>query len=78
MTLVADPRSNSVMLRSDNPARAARVKALIEQLDTPGRPGGNMYMVYLRNADATRVAQTLRSLMGGGGDAPAAQRRRRR
>ena len=71
VTLVADPRSNSVMLRSDNPARAARVKALIEQLDTPGRPGGNMYMVYLRNADATRVAQTLRSLMGGGSDAPA-------
>jgi len=73
VTLVADPRSNSVMLRSDNPARAARVKALIEQLDTPGRPGGNMYMVYLRNADASRVAQTLRSLMGGGGDAPPAQ-----
>jgi len=71
VTLVADPRSNSVMLRSDNPARAARVKALIEQLDTPGRPGGNMYMVYLRNADATRVAQTLRSLMGGGSDTPA-------
>jgi len=73
VTLVADPRSNSVMLRSDNPARAARVKALIEQLDTPGRPGGNMYMVYLRNADATRVAQTLRSLMCGGSDAPAPQ-----
>ena len=71
VTLVADPRSNSVMLRSDNQARAARVRALIEQLDTPGRPGGNMYMVYLRNADATRVAQTLRSLMGGGGDTPA-------
>ena len=38
VTLVADPRSNSVMLRSDNPARAARVKALIEQLDTPDGP----------------------------------------
>ncbi len=38
VTLVADPRSNSVMLRSDNSARAARVKALIEQLDTPGVP----------------------------------------
>jgi general secretion pathway protein D len=73
VTLVADPRSNSVMLRSDNPARAARVKALIEQLDTPGRPGGNMFIVYLRNAEASRVAQTLRSLMSGGSDAaPAA------
>ena len=73
VTLVADPRSNSVMLRSDNPARAARVKALIEQLDTPGRPGGNMFIVYLKNAEAARVAQTLRSLMSGGSDAaPAA------
>ena len=68
--LVADPRSNSVLLRSDNPSRAARVKALIEQLDTPGRPGGNMFIVYLKNAEAARVAQTLRALMSGGSDAP--------
>ena len=67
VTLVADPRSNSVMLRSDNPARAARVKALIEQLDTPGRPGGNMFIVYLqerrrgaRRADAARAADRRR------------------
>ena len=75
VTLVADPRSNSVMLRSDNAARAARVRALIEQLDTPGRPGGNMFIVYLKNAEAARVAQTLRALLTGGSDttpAPAA------
>ena len=69
VSIVADPRSNSIMLRSDNSARAARVKALIEQLDTPGRPGGNMFIVYLKNAEAARVAQTLRALMSGGGDA---------
>jgi general secretion pathway protein D len=68
VTLVADPRSNSVMLRSDNASRAARVKTLIEQLDTPGRPGGNMFIVYLKNAEAARVAQTLRALMNGGSD----------
>jgi general secretion pathway protein D len=68
VTLVADPRSNSVMLRSDNSARALRVKTLIEQLDTPGRPGGNMFIVYLKNAEAARVAQTLRALMSGGSD----------
>ena len=69
VTLVADPRSNSVLMRADNPARAARVRQLIEQLDTPGRPGGNMFIVYLKNAEAARVAQTLRALMSGGGDA---------
>lgn len=73
VTIVADPRSNSVMLRSDNSARAARVKALIEQLDTPGRPGGNMFIVYLKNAEAARVAQTLRALMTGGSDAAPSQ-----
>jgi general secretion pathway protein D len=70
VTIVADPRSNSVMLRSDNASRASRVKALIEQLDTPGRPGGNMFVVYLKNAEAARVAQTLRALMSGGSDTP--------
>jgi len=72
VTLVADPRSNSVLIRSDNPARAARVRSLIEQLDTPQRVGGNMFIVYLKNADATRIAETLRGLFGGGpGGGPA-------
>jgi general secretion pathway protein D len=66
--IVADPRSNSVLLRSDNPGRAARIKQMIEQLDTPQRAGGNMFVVYLRNADAARVAQTLRALLSGGSD----------
>jgi general secretion pathway protein D len=66
--IVADARSNSVLLRSENPGRAARVKALIEQLDTPSRAGGNMFVVYLRNAEAARVAQTLRALLSGGAD----------
>ena len=67
LSLVADARSNSVLIRSDSPARAARVRTLIEQLDTPQRVGGNMFIVYLKNADAARVAETLRGLFGGGG-----------
>lgn len=68
LTLVADSRSNSVLVRGDNAARLARVRALIEQLDTPGRAGGNISIIYLKNADAVRVARTLRALFGGGGD----------
>ena len=63
---MADPRSNSVLVRADNPGRLARVRQLIEQLDTPGRPGGNMFIVYLKNAEAARVAQTLRAMLTGG------------
>ncbi|HTP46538.1 MAG TPA: type II secretion system secretin GspD [Casimicrobiaceae bacterium] len=69
VSLAADPRSNSVLVRADNPSRLARVRALIEQLDTPGRSGGNIFIIYLKNADAVRVAQTLRGLLtGSGGD----------
>ena len=38
LTLVADARSNSVLVRGENAARLARVRALIEGLDTPGAP----------------------------------------
>jgi general secretion pathway protein D len=71
VSVIADPRSNSILLRADNPGRVARLRQLIEQLDTPGRPGGNMFIVYLKNADAARVAQTLRSMMTGNADAGA-------
>ena len=65
VALVADPRSNSILIRADNPARAARVRQLIEQLDTPGHAGGNVFIVYLKNAEAAQVAETLRGLYGG-------------
>jgi len=68
LTLVADPRSNSVLIRGENAARIARVRALIGELDTPGRAGGNISIIYLKNADAVRVARTLRALFSGGGD----------
>lgn len=65
VTLVADPRSNSVLIRSDNPGRAERVREFIEKLDVPGRPGGNIFIIYLKNADAQSVAQTLQGVLTG-------------
>jgi len=69
VSIVADPRSNSILVRAESPARMARVRALIEQLDTPGRAGGNIFIIYLKNAEAARVAQTLRALLAGGSEA---------
>jgi len=68
LILVADARSNSVLIRGENAARLARVRALIGELDTPGRAGGNISIIYLKNADALRVARTLRALFSGGAD----------
>ncbi len=68
-TLVAEPRSNSLILRAANAARVAQVKSLIEKLDTASTQSngasGNIYVVYLKNADATKLAATLRAAMSG-------------
>jgi general secretion pathway protein D len=71
VTVIADPRSNAIVVRAENPGRVARMRQLIEQLDTPGRPGGNMFIVYLKNADAARVAQTLRAMLTGNAESGA-------
>ena len=57
-----------MLVRAESAARLARVRSLIEQLDTPGRAGGNIFIIYLKNAEAVRVAATLRSLLTGGSD----------
>ena len=67
-TLIAEPRSNSLILRAANPARVAQVRALVAQLDQAPAPGssaasGNIHVVYLKNADATKLATTLRAAM---------------
>ena len=79
-TLLAEPRSNSLILRAANPARLALVRTLVEKLDQgafnnfgagssngvgPGKDNamGNIYVVYLKNADATKLAATLRAAL---------------
>lgn len=67
-TLLADPRSNSLILRAANPARAQLVRTLVAKLDRAPEQGsngdaGNIYVVYLKNADAVKLATTLRAAM---------------
>jgi general secretion pathway protein D len=66
-TLLAEPRSNALILRAANPARVALVKSLVAKLDQPGssNPSGNIHVVYLKNADATKLATTLRAAVSG-------------
>ncbi len=62
-TLLPEPRSNALILRAANPARVALVRALVDKLDRPHASGsnGNIHVVYLKNADATQLAATLRA-----------------
>jgi general secretion pathway protein D len=68
VSVTADPRTNSLMIRASNGGRLAAAKELAKQLDTPTTMPGNMHVVALRNADATRLAKTLRGMLGKGGD----------
>ena len=66
-TIIPEVRTNSLILRAANPARLAQVRTLVEKLDQPGSAAasGNLHVVYLKNADATRLANTLRAAMQG-------------
>ena len=68
-TVLADPRSNSLLLRASHPARLQLAKALIERLDRPSAASAaaNIHVVYLRHADAAQLATTLRAALAAAG-----------
>lgn len=61
-TVIADARSNSLLVRSGNPARLAQLRKFVTMLDSPANAGGNIHVVYLKNADAVKLAETLRAI----------------
>ena len=63
VVLMADPRTNSVLLKAPSAAKANLMKSLIEKLDQPTELPGNIHVVYLKNAEAVKLAQTLRSIL---------------
>ena len=65
VTVLADSRTNTILLRASSPARIASAKGLIARLDVPTTTAGNVHIVYLKNAEASKLAQTLRSVMSG-------------
>ncbi|MGW9062703.1 type II secretion system secretin GspD [Achromobacter animicus] len=65
IAIVADPRSNSVLVRSGSPARTRLARELIQKLDAQQNRAGNLHVVYMRNAQATRIAEVLGGLLTG-------------
>jgi general secretion pathway protein D len=57
--VIADDRSNSVLIGGDRSARL-RIKALIAHLDTPLESGGDTQVRYLQYADAEKIATKLK------------------
>jgi general secretion pathway protein D len=72
VTVAADSRSNSLIVRAPNRARLAATLSIIDKLDRPTQgagPQGNFWVVHLRNADATRLATVLRAAFASTGGA---------
>ncbi len=57
--VIADDRSNSVLIGGDKSARL-RIKALVAHLDTPLESGGDTRVIYLQYADAEKIATKLK------------------
>ncbi len=64
MKVVADERSNSVLVGGDQSQRL-RIRALIAHLDTPLEAGGDTQVRYLHYADAEKIAPKLKEQITG-------------
>ena len=62
LTIVPDARTNSLIVRAASPTQLFRVRGLVATLDSPTSASGSIHLVYMKNADATKVAETLRAI----------------
>ena len=62
-SLLADSRTNSVIIRAPSEARARLARSLVDKLDQPTAMPGNVHVIYLKNAEAVKLAQTLRAVV---------------
>jgi general secretion pathway protein D len=65
-SVLVEPRSNSLLVRAANPVRMASIRSLVAKLDQPTQGTGNVWVVYLKNADAVKLATVLRAAYSGG------------
>lgn len=67
--VLPDLRTNSIIVKAGSNAQMEQVKRLVEELDVPLQGAGNIRVIYLKNAEAARLVQTLRGVLtGAGGD----------
>ena len=64
-SIVPDMRTNSLLVRADNPGRVNQLRSLIGKLDIPATTEGSTRVIYIRNANAVKLAEVLRGLLSG-------------
>ncbi len=73
LAFAVDARTNGLIVRAENQIVIEKVRKLVASLDIETSETGNIRVVYLRNAEAVKVAETLRGILGGGGAGGGAQ-----
>ena len=68
--VTTDDRSNSLLVRAADPSRLARIRQMVTLLDSPTSAAGNIHVIYLKNAEATKIAETLRGIYSNATAAP--------
>jgi general secretion pathway protein D len=63
VAVLAEPRTNMLILRAASRARLDQARELIARFDQPNLTPGNINVVYLRNAQAVKLAPLLRAVL---------------
>ena len=61
--IMAEPRSNSILVRGASAERIRQIRILVARLDLPTANNGNIWVVPLKNAEAVKLAVTLRAIV---------------
>ncbi|HEY5683578.1 MAG TPA: type II secretion system secretin GspD [Sulfuricaulis sp.] len=65
VTILPDLRTNSLLVRAENMGAINDLREFVSKLDVPAKVAGNTRVVYLRNAEASKLAEILRGLLTG-------------
>ena len=65
ISIAVDARSNSLIVRAENPSYLTRIRSMLKGMDTPAAAGGGIHVIYLRNSEASKMAETLRGILAG-------------
>lgn len=63
--VVTDTRGSQLLVSSESQVHIERIRQIVSLMDQPGGTGSAMHVIYLRNAEAARLAGTLRGILTG-------------
>lgn len=67
LSVAVDSRTNTILLHSSNTSKIDQIRQLVAELDTPQSQNAAPRVIFLRNADASRLVQTLQGGTAGSG-----------